>query len=130
MPANNGVTDLRPTVAKLLTVAPVATEQTTTQSISVPLGILERVIVYIPPGCNYSVGVGVGFNTKKLIPTEGSTDFIYGPNFPHEYAAGWQVNNAVEVFFRQRNLLQHRIYVALYISRLDLVSSSGMVLPR
>lgn len=125
-----GVSDLRPTVSKLLTVPAVTSETTSTQSISVPLGMLDKVIIFVPPGCNYSVGVGVGFNGRKLIPTESTTEYIYGPGFPHEFQAGWQVQSSVDVFFKQRNLYSHRIWVGLYITRIDLSQSSLILGPQ
>lgn len=124
-----GVSDLRPTVSKLLTVPAVTVETFSTQTIAVPLGMLDRVVVFVPPGCNYSVGVGIGFNNRKLIPTESTTEYIYGPGFQHEFQAGWQVQGNVDVFFKQRNLYQHRIWVGLYITRLDLSTTSTFLGP-
>lgn len=125
------VTDQTPTIAKLLTVPAVSSLTYSTQSIQVPLSVLNRVVVFMPPGTNYAVGVGVGINGKKFIPTEDVSDYIYGPGFAHDYPAGWQVQDAVEIFFRQENLYNHRIYVALYCDRRPTQKTSGnnLVLP-
>ena len=126
-----GVTDQTPTIAKLLTLTPVAVQTDVTVTIPVPLSVLNQALVFMPPGVNYSIGVGVGFNGRKLIPTEDASDYIYGSTFPHVYPAGWQVQNGVDIFFRKNNTLPHRIYVALYLDRrpTQKESSSFLVLP-
>lgn len=128
---NPGVVDRTPTVAKLLTVEPVLEPADSVQHISVPLAILDKVLIFMPPGCNYSVGVAIGFNGKKFIPTEDPDDFVYGSGFDHYYSGGWQVQSQVDVFFRQRNYIRHRIYVALYLDRrpTEKQSGPGLIVP-
>lgn len=127
-----GVRDETPTVSRLI-VVPVVSETTDTiVNVPVPLAILTKCVVFMPPGVNYSVGVGVGFNGKKFIPTDDPDDFIYGSGFPHEYLAGWQVQNGVDVFLHQNNVFPHRIYVALYLDRRPTQSApkSTLIVPR
>ena len=88
--------------------------------------------VFMPPGVNYSVGVGIGFNGMKLIPLSDSPDeFLYGSG-QHIHPAGWQVQNGVDVFFRQNNRYPHRIYVAFDLDRRPTQVQSGpsLVMPR
>lgn len=130
--AQIGVSDQTPTVSRLIQLEPEADGTKTTVLLPVPLSILVKVKIYIPIGCNYSIGVGVGFNGRKLIPIdEPPNDYLFGPG-EHHHPAGWQVQDAVSIFFLQNNRLPHRIYVALDLDRrpTQAPTTSNLIVPR